>query len=326
MKQQGISVFSFKRKMLGMAFMLCSLIGFSQSITVDFEGRVTHETAILSEVIVQVLQDGKLLTTFKTDNSGNYNVYLPLEGDYVIVISKNNYVQKFYSVSTKGIPADMSNIKFPSITADVDLFKYYEGVDYSLFDEPVNKFFFNQKKGNFDYDKEYLKQKKEAMRLLKIAERKAIQLALQKNQAKQKELYNTTKNQAEADKLAAEKKMLDEKLAKQNLMLKLIEEDKPLLKSSKKESEVNLNILAATPDASEKLIDKKIADLVNNHKDKVSEEQYKGTGVIIIRRVVVREQESWVYEKKIFDWGGISYFRDKQRITASTFNMETASR
>ncbi|MBK6985403.1 MAG: hypothetical protein IPH32_11915 [Bacteroidetes bacterium] len=44
----------------------------------------------------------------------------------------------------------------------------------------------------------------------------------------------------------------------------------------------------------------------------------------MIRRVVVREENTWVYEKKIFDWGGVSYFRDKQRITASTFNQETA--
>lgn len=307
---------------------LCSLIGFAQNnITVDVEGRVTHETAILSEVIVQVLQDGKLLTTFKTDITGNYNVYLPLGGDYTIVISKNNYVQKFYTISTKGIPSDLQNIKFPSITADVDLFKYYEGVDYSLFDEPVNKFFFNQKKGNFDYDKEYLKQKKEAMKQLKLAEKKAIQLALQKNEAQQKELAHAANKKAEADKLAAEKKVLDEKLAKENLMLKLIEEEeKPLFGSAKKEAEVSLNIVAATNDATEKIIEKKVADLVSKHKQEVKEEKVTGPGVIIIKRVVVRENESWVYEKKIFDWGGISYFRDKQRITASTFNLETASK
>lgn len=319
-------IFLVKRFALTIALLFCFTTSFSQNITVDFEGKVTNDATTLTEVIVQVLQNGRLMTTFKTDNSGNYNVYLPLGHDYLISISKNNYVQKYFSVSTKDIPAEQANTKLPTITADIDLFKYYEGVDYSLFDEPINKFYYNKKKGNFEYDKELLKEKREAMRLIKIAERKAILLALQKNEAKQKSLSKSSNLKNDSTKLANEKKVLDDKLAKQSLMLKLIEEDKPLFKSGKKENEVNLNIVAANSDASEKIIDKKVTDLITKHKDKVTEEQQKGQGVIVIKRVVVREKDTWVYEKKIFDWGGVAYFRDKQRITASTFNMETASK
>jgi hypothetical protein len=271
-----------------------------------------------------VLQDGKFLTSFKTDQNGSYNVYLPLGSDYLISISKNNYVQKYFSVSTKGIPQDQAGVKLPAIRADVDLFKYYEGVDYSMFDEPISKFFYSSKKGNFDYDKEYLKAKKEEMKKVKQAEKKAIQLALQKNAAQQKELEKTPEKKEDVAKLNEEKKALDEKLAKQSLMLKLIEEEeKPILKAKDK-NEVELNIVAANNEASSKVIDKKINALVAKYKQGVTEEQQQGQGIIIIKRVVVRDQEAWVYEKKIFDWGGVSYFRDKQRITASTFNQETA--
>ena len=244
--------------------------------------------------------------------------------NYLISISKNNYVQKYFSVSTKGIPQDRAGVKLPAIKADVDLFKYYDGVDYSMFDEPISKFFYSSKKGNFDYDKEYLKAKKEEMKKVKLAEKKAIQLALQKNAAKQKELEKSPEKKEDVAKLNEEKKVLDDKLAKQSLMLKLIEEEeKPILKTKEK-NEVELNIVAANNDASAKVIDKKVNDLIAKHKQTVSEEQQKGQGVIVIRRVVVREENTWVYEKKIFDWGGVSYFRDKQRITASTFNQETA--
>ena len=316
--------FSFK----GIAFMVvllfCFTVNFSQDVTVDFEGRVSNDNMTLSESIVQVLQDGKLLTSFKTDQNGSYNVYLPLGSDYLISISKNDYVQKYFSVSTKGIPQDQAGVKLPAIRADVDLFKYYEGVDYSMFDEPISKFYYSSKKGNFEYDKEYLKAKKEEMKKVKQAERKAIQLALQKNAAKQKELEKTPEKKEAVAKLNEEKKVLDEKLAKQSLMLKLIEEEeKPLLKAKEK-NEVELNIVAANNDASAKVIDKKVNELIAKHKETVSEEQQTGQGVIVIRRVVVREENTWVYEKKIFDWGGVSYFRDKQRITASTFNQETA--
>ena len=316
--------FSLKRMSFLVFLLFCFNANYSQDVTVDFEGRVSNDNMTLSESIVQVLQDGKLLTSFKTDQNGSYNVYLPLGSDYLISISKNNYVQKYFSVSTKGIPQDQAGVKLPAIKADVDLFKYYDGVDYSMFDEPISKFFYSSKKGNFDYDKEYLKAKKEEMKKVKLAEKKAIQLAIQKNAAKQKELEKSPEKKEDVAKLNEEKKVLDDKLAKQSLMLKLIEEEeKPILKTKEK-NEVELNIVAANNDASAKVIDKKVNDLIAKHKQTVSEEQQKGQGVIVIRRVVVREENTWVYEKKIFDWGGVSYFRDKQRITASTFNQETA--
>ena len=269
------------------------------------------------------MQNGKLLTSFQTGTDGNYNVYLPLGFDYLISISKNNYVQKLFSVSTKGIPIDQSFTKFPTIRADVDLFKYYEGVDYSLFNEPVNSFYYNAKKRNFDYDKDLLKKKKEAIKKIKMAESEAILLALQKNEAQQKELEKLHGKKEKAIKLAEEKKQLDEKLAKQSLLLKLIEEDeKPILKANR-ENEINLNIVAADHDVSKKIIDKKIDNLVSKYKQGVTEEKKIFSNIIIIKRVVVREKEIWVYEEKIFNWGGIAYFRDKQRITESTFKKET---
>ena len=55
----------------------------------------------------------------------------------------------------------------------------------------------------------------------------------------------------------------------------------------------------------------------------VTEETIVGTGVVIIQRVVVKETAAYVYQKKIFSWGGISYFRDTSAITESTFEQET---
>lgn len=321
------SAFSLRKHAYIISLLFCFTASFSQDVTVDFEGRVSNDDSTLSEAIVQVLQNGKLLTSFKTNNQGNYNVYLPLGFDYIISVSKSNYVQKYFSVSTKDIPTAQSTKKLPTIYADVDLFKYYDGVDYTLFDEPINKFYYNPKKSNFEYDKAYLKEKRAAMKLVKLAEKKAILLALQKKEAKQNELKKVAKDTVAANKLNEEKKVLDEKLAKQSLMLKLIEEEEsPILKTKHPENDFKLNIVAADKEATQKIIDKKINNLVSNYKQGVTEEKQEGEGILIIKRVVVREQEVWVYEKKIFNWGGVAYFRDKQRITASTFNLETASK
>ncbi len=55
----------------------------------------------------------------------------------------------------------------------------------------------------------------------------------------------------------------------------------------------------------------------------VTEETIVGTGVVIIQRVVVKESAAYVYQKKIFSWGGVSYFRDSKAITESIFEQET---
>ena len=48
-----------------------------------------------------------------------------------------------------------------------------------------------------------------------------------------------------------------------------------------------------------------------------------GDGVVIIKRVLVKGQVAYVYEKKIFNWGGIACFRDGNSITDIVFEQET---
>ena len=55
----------------------------------------------------------------------------------------------------------------------------------------------------------------------------------------------------------------------------------------------------------------------------VTEETISGTGVVIIQRVVVKEAMAYVYQKKIFSWGGTTFLRDSSPITESIFEQET---
>jgi hypothetical protein len=52
---------------------------------------------------IQVLQDAFLPSSMLADVDGNYNLYLPLNRELDITITKEGYVQKKYFVSTKGI-------------------------------------------------------------------------------------------------------------------------------------------------------------------------------------------------------------------------------
>ncbi|MFN8229301.1 MAG: hypothetical protein U0V03_00090 [Bacteroidia bacterium] len=67
----------------------------------------------------------------------------------------------------------------------------------------------------------------------------------------------------------------------------------------------------------------RIAKLLAKYPQGITEETINGQGVVIIQRVVVKDQMAWVYQKKIFNWGGITFFRDETVITESTYELET---
>lgn len=70
-------------------------------------------------------------------------------------------------------------------------------------------------------------------------------------------------------------------------------------------------------------IDVKQKLLRDKYSPGVTEETIVGKGVVILQRVVVKSDYAYVYQKKSFSWGGISYFRDSKAITESTFDQET---
>lgn len=55
----------------------------------------------------------------------------------------------------------------------------------------------------------------------------------------------------------------------------------------------------------------------------LTEEIINGNGVVIIKRVLIKDGDAWVYQKKIFNWGGTACFRDDATITESIFENET---
>jgi hypothetical protein len=71
------------------------------------------------------------------------------------------------------------------------------------------------------------------------------------------------------------------------------------------------------------IIDSRVKELLAKYKPGITKETINGSGVVILQQVVVKNNYAWVYQKKIFSWGGVSYFRDGLSITESTFELET---
>jgi hypothetical protein len=293
--------------------------------SIDLEGTILSENRTLQGALVNVTRDGKPFTSFLTDIDGSYNLYLPMGSEYVVTVSKKDYVKKMYTVSTTGVSSESAQKKFPVIVADVELFLFYDGVDYSIFNQPMNKYYYNPKKDNFEYDKAYLKYMLAKVEEVRKAEKQAMMLASSKGetdkknaelaqQAALKEAMQKERDAMEAEMIAklqaeaeAKKAEMDKALANQAAQLNEFMKDK------------------AIPDATKVKTNKdpRIAALLAKYKNGVTEEIIQGKDVVIIQRIVVRDDMAWVYQKKIFSWGGVACFRDGISISESAFEHET---
>jgi hypothetical protein len=63
--------------------------------------------------------------------------------------------------------------------------------------------------------------------------------------------------------------------------------------------------------------------LLTKYPQGITEEIINGNGVVIVKRILIKDNDVWVYQKKIFNWGGVTCFRDDATITEGIFDFET---
>ncbi|MFY8185278.1 MAG: carboxypeptidase-like regulatory domain-containing protein, partial [Bacteroidia bacterium] len=138
-------------------------------------GSVDDEKGPTAGVVVQVYQGSKLISTTTTGSDGKYTLQLPLNGDFTVSLNKPDFVNKKYVVSTRGISPERANEKFNPVIAETGIRKKLDGIDYSLYNQPMNKFFFDGTKDKFEFDKPYLEQMMSAQESILDAEAAALE-------------------------------------------------------------------------------------------------------------------------------------------------------
>ena len=366
------------------------------------DGKVEDENGPAPGVVIQVYQGTKLISTTTTGADGRYIIQLPLNGDFTVNINKSDFVTKKYLVSTRGITPERANEKFNPVIAETGIRKKVEGVDYSLYNQPMTKFFFDGTKDKFEFDKAYLDQMLGAQDAVFAAEKamadklknqeknyqaalkngeKALakkdydgaiaayteassikpkdQLAKDKIAEAQKLKTDIAKAKADADAKAKadadakakadkakysipptlggndaayktaitkgdnnakQKKYFEAQVAYQEALS--LKPNDAVAKAKLAELETYLkgdNSVVKIPEIKEK----QAHPLCAKYPQGITEETKSEKGVVIIRRILVKDKDAWVYTKKIFNWGGTACFRDETPITESTFEQET---
>ncbi len=125
------------------------------------------------------------------------------------------------------------------------------------------------------------------------------------------------KAKEKADILFSEKKYPQSKIAYEEALI--AKAGDPYAKGRLAEIEKLLKSDIATAAS----IDSKQRELLSKYSPGITEEKIVSKGVVILQRVLVKDSSVYIYQKKTFNWGGVSYFRDAKPITKSTFEQET---
>lgn len=246
-----------------------------------------------------------------TDNSTNTRIHSGMSSssqsikfnldplkDYTLKISKNGYVTKTISVSTKNVPYQDRTV--PSIIFEVttDIFAEEPDEDYSAFRAAFGMILYNENKKDFVWmPNEDAKQKEQELKDRRKRKRNDEEEDLKKDPKDlgKKELSDLNSNRTEAMKKALER---DQKRRE-------MEEYRRFLKEE---------ALAATN--------------VNHDEPKMMYANNIQTETIEHRNHIVTETlvtfdagKKVLYRKIVFDWGGIYYKQDEYDITDVTYDL-----
>ncbi|WP_321318093.1 hypothetical protein [Labilibaculum sp.] len=145
-------------------------------------GKVKIENGSIENTRITILKNAKKMESGIIDNSGKFEYELDFGNEYILEFSKKGFVTKKVSISTF-VPIDIlsRDNQFPPFKFMVSLFPAYEGLDLSVFDQPMGMIMYDKELDDFDYDRDYDSQIRDAIKKAEEeAKKRAAELEAQR--------------------------------------------------------------------------------------------------------------------------------------------------
>lgn len=233
-------------------------------------------------------------------SSANQKVILNLEPgkDFVLKISKNGFVSKTISISTKNVP--ISDKTIPSFIFDVsaDIFTEEPNEDYSSFRQAFGMILFDETKRDFVWiPNPDAKQKEDELKDKRKEKRK------QEEKNNKKSAKEESKDELE---ILAHKKEEAQKRAREREQKRKEEQEYKEFLRQEALSSFNVDY-----DAPRMLY----AKVINT--ESVEQRNYVAT----ITKVTFDDGRKVIFRKIVFEWGGVYYKQDDYDISDLTYNL-----
>lgn len=110
---------------------------------------------------VSIIKNGDKIDEQVIGKKGRFDLKLALDADYKITFSKEGYVTKTVSINTE-VPEESieANPNFPPVKLIINLLPHLDGVDLSVFEQPIAILAYSPELDDFTFDKEYAEKNK----------------------------------------------------------------------------------------------------------------------------------------------------------------------
>lgn len=129
----------------------------------------------INGAVITLFQDGEQVKQVQTGKNGRFDLYLDFGHEFIIEISKVQYVSKKLYINTNNVPDDEQAWGYEFGGFVVDMLQRMDGVDYSILDKPIGKVYYEPNVENFVDDRVYTRQIKEEVKKLEEEQKKRIQ-------------------------------------------------------------------------------------------------------------------------------------------------------
>lgn len=124
--------------------------------SLHLNGQLVIDDATTEGARLIISRNGIVLETKEFGRRGGFSLKLGLDADYKLLFEKDGYITKSVGLNTE-VPEEVieNNPNFPPVKLIINLLPRVDGVDLSIFEQPVSIWVYDYDLDDFMYDKEY---------------------------------------------------------------------------------------------------------------------------------------------------------------------------
>jgi len=163
------------------------------------KGNVTISGGDLSDVKITLYKDSEQVSVRNVPKNGKFTYTLDFGYDFIFEFSKTDFVTKRVSVSTY-VPQDVleRDSRFPPSKFSIELFRFFPGIDLSIFDHPIGMIMYNNETDLIETDLSFLKDIEDEIKRIE-KETRLKQEAYWAEKARIEAEYNSAIKKADVD-------------------------------------------------------------------------------------------------------------------------------
>lgn len=114
---------------------------------------------------VEIVREGQVLSVVHVNDSGRYDIELPLDYLYLLNYSAEGMVHKSIEIDTRYMPLNVQSGGF-AMDIDMSLFEAIPGVDFSILDQPIGKCKYDEDSNAIEFDFDYTRMIQDSVSVL----------------------------------------------------------------------------------------------------------------------------------------------------------------